>query len=156
MHPKVEEEGEATVGPPWQELHHQIERQAVEVGTQQLTGPGVPIAHQCEWRQEVLAELTISGPWTALGPPFERQRVDEDRLPPAELDVVAARVPQGHAGPQGPALDGQRGERGVPELGGTPLIGIGHERDDFRTKNLVGIRRGREVQFHFFVRDQLA
>ena len=142
------------VGTPGKELHDEIQRQAVEVDPEQLAGPRVPVLHQGQRRQEVLAELAVSVPGRPFGPPFEGERVDEHRLSVAELDVVGTGVPQGHAELKGPPLDRKRGERRVPELGGTPLVRVGHERDGLGSEHLVGIRRGGQVGAHFLVRDQ--
>ncbi len=121
---------------------------------QQLGQPDVDQGHQCQRCQEMLAELTIGDPRAILNETLEGERVDQDRLRTAELDVVCAGILQGQAAVQGMLLDLKREERRPLQLAETPFVRVRNEGDAFGLKHpvsKVGISR-RFVRFR--MRDQ--
>jgi hypothetical protein len=94
----------------------QVEGDAVDVQAGQAAQSYIDPAHEEERREEVLAELAIRDPRLPLLIPLEGQGVDEDGPSLDELDVERAGVLERHAPGEGPALDVQREQGGVPEL----------------------------------------
>jgi hypothetical protein len=72
--------------------------------------------HERQRRQEVLAELAIRLPRLVGLCALEGEGVDQDRLAVLELDVVGARVPEGHPARAGHGLGAQREECRVLQL----------------------------------------
>ena len=94
-------------------------------------------AHERERPEEVLAELPVGHPRSALGPPFERQRIDEDRRRADELEVVGAGVLQHHAVLDGEPLDRQRRQGRALQLTEGPLERVRDERNRLRREDAV-------------------
>jgi hypothetical protein len=69
-----------------------VQWHAIDVHTRELTERDVADTHERQDPEEVLAELTVRGPRLTFTQTFERQRVDQHRLAPEELDVVGGRV----------------------------------------------------------------
>ena len=157
MQVHVAAEAERQARPGGQQGGGEVERDPVEVAAQEAAQPHVAQGHQRERRQEVLAELAIRDPRRASGGTTERQRVDEDRAPGAELDVVGARVPEREAGRDGPSLDVEGQERRRLELPEGPLVGIRDERQRLGADDGHGPRRvGGDLERSGLVRDQQA
>ena len=133
----MQEEPRAEFGPARQEPRRQRERDAVEVRHEELVEAGIDAAHQGQRREEVLAELAVGDPGLPLGIRLERERVDEDGLRAAELDVEPAGVLQRHPPRHGPSLDLQRRQRRRLELAEAPLVGVADERDRLGRDHLV-------------------
>ena len=126
------------------QLRGHVERDAVELGPEHHPQAHVDVPHQRERGQEMAAELSVSGPRTALDQGFEGQRVDEHRSSVVELDVVRRRVAQRHAVLECHSLDLQRGLGGVAQLSRTPLERVGDERDGVGLDHQRGgVRLGR-------------
>ena len=53
----------------------------------------------------MLAKLPICNPWFAFSVGLERERIDEDRAPLIDLDVVGTRILERHAEVQRDPLD---------------------------------------------------
>jgi hypothetical protein len=73
--------------PPWQDRIGQIQRNPVQIESQQVIHPQVNLTHQCQGRQEMPAKLPVSHPWPAWNQFLERKAVDLLGNPIKELDV---------------------------------------------------------------------
>src|SRR4051794_12844268 len=80
------------------------------------------------------AELAVRRPGSAIIS-FEGQRVNKDRLRPAELDVEGRGILQTHSVFQCAPLDLQREKPGVPKLAERPLVGVGDMWNLLRNEN---------------------
>src|SRR5688572_16924081 len=80
-----------------QEAAAKIEGDAIQVVTKEAAATNIPLAHQRQRDEELLAELLVRSPGTTLLPRLERERVDQDRASPMELDVVGTTVSKGEA-----------------------------------------------------------
>ena len=65
----------------------EVERDAVDVHSHQLTETNIGVAHQRQRREEVLAELAVSDPRFAFAITLERERVNQDQPATAELEL---------------------------------------------------------------------
>ena len=92
--------------------------------------------------EEEHAELAVAGPGLALAELLEGADVDEQRLRPAELDVVGRRVLEDQALLDRPPEQLELQQRGVPQHREGPLVRIRDERDDVVLKH----RRDAPVQ----------
>ena len=140
--------------PAGQQTRGQIERDAVDEVAQHQAAARIAMGDQGQRRQEVLAELTVGGPWLGWRRHLEGERIDEDRPAAVELDVVGARVLEPHPGVEGPRLDLEGEEGRLLQLGERPLVGIRDEVEEPRPDD--GHRPGarRVGERHLLVIDQ--
>ena len=122
-----------------QEGSRQVEGDAVEVHPEETPQPGVPMGHQRQGCEKVLAELAVGDPRRSLPVGFEGERVDQDRSTPMILNVVRARVLERHSEPHRGLLHPQRREGRVLELTERPLIGVGDEGDALGSQGEVSV-----------------
>ena len=142
----MEQEAQAAPAPAAEEGVAELERNAVDVGAEQVAQVDVDPAHEGQRHQEVLAELPVGHPGRALLPRLEGERVDEDRPAALELDVVGAGVAQGHAPAERALLQLEGEQRRVPELPERPLVWVGDEVDGLGPEHGRRVRAGGEVQ----------
>ena len=88
-----------------QHTRRKVERYAVDVSAQKGGKPDIDFGHQCQRRQEVLAELSISDPRPPFEIALERKRVNEQRTAAVELNVVRTGVLERHPVLEGEQLD---------------------------------------------------
>ncbi len=151
----VAAEAEREPGPRGEECRREIERDAVEVVAEQPAEPDVPVRHERQRGEEVLAELAVGDPRRPGRGPAQRQRVDEDRPAAIELDVVRARVAELEPGLDGSSLDLEREQGRGLQLAEGPLVGIRDERDRLGPDDGERDRRiGGEREIDRLVRDQ--
>jgi len=139
---------------PGQEGAGQPERNTIDVDPRELPELGAPIRDQRERSQEVLTKLAPCHPGRPLCVRLERKRIDEDRLPLVELDVVGTRVLERHAEIQSNPLDLEGRERRILEFAKAPLVGIRDERQRAGPKDPVGGAAARGRDRDFLVGDQ--
>src|SRR3954451_18469875 len=92
------------------------------------------------------AELVVRRPGSAIVP-FKRQRIDKDRLRPAELDVEGRGILQTHSVFQRALLDLQRQKRGIAKLAERPLVGIRDMWNLFGNQNASQVTARRRSLF---------
>ncbi len=107
----------------------EVKRDTVDIDPHQLSQPYIPVGHQCQRRQEMLAELAIGDPWLPFLIHLERERIDQNRFTIEELDIIGAGILERHAGLDGPPLDREGCQGCIFQLAERPFIGIGYEWD---------------------------
>jgi hypothetical protein len=112
----VEQEWRAKACPTRQQPDRKIQRDSVDVVSKELAHPDVHVGHQRERCEEVLAELAVGDPRSSFRQRLERQGVDQRGMAVTELDVVRARVTQGHPVIHRDRLHAERREPGVTQL----------------------------------------
>ena len=100
------------------ERRGEVERNSIDVQPGQLAQPRVTKRHQCEGRDEVLAELPVGDPRLPWRQALEGQRIDEDRARALKLDIVGAGIFQRHTMLHREQLNLKGQQRRVPELPG--------------------------------------
>ena len=153
---QVNSQAESQPRSPGQEPAGQVDGNALDRPPPELPQPEVEQAHECQGREEMLAELPVARPT----PDRDRSRTTRCRSKPAglvELDVERAAILERHPAKQRAALHFEGRERGVAVGAKAPLAGIRDELDPLGPQNLVrqlGIIRGFDREL--FMADQQA
>ena len=137
-----------------QELAGKVERDAVDVGSQQEPEPAVATRHEGERREEMLAELAVGLPRLVGSGPLERERVDHDRPSAQKLDVVGARIAERHPVLAGERLRRQGQQRGILQLRERPFERVGDEADLLGPDHGHGPGLEGQIEGRRLVRDQ--
>ena len=139
---------------PWQQSRRQIERDSIDVCPAKLAETIISQTLEGERCQKVFAKLPVAGPWRTVALDLERQRIDEDRPPRAELKIVNAAVLEGHPAQDCPTLEFEGEQCGILELAEAPFVRVRNEFDPFGSNHLVGKRRVQRFGFDLCVLDQ--
>src|ERR1700722_20343325 len=154
MEMNVHQQPRIESGAKRQQAACQINRNSIDKIPHQMSQPDVDLAHQRQWRQEMLAKLPIRRPRRAFAIEFKRKGVDQNGTQAHELDVEAAAILQGHPARKSPALNIQGSQCRRLELTEAPFIGIGDKLNSIRLDDLVGMSRIRRRDLDLAVRNQ--
>jgi len=154
MDVNVRKEGQIPAGSPWKQGTCQVQRNTVNINPQQLPKPDIPLCHQCQRSQKVLAELAIRHPWLTFPVLFKGQGVNQNRTPLVKLDIVGAGVLERHPQRQCFLLNSQRGKRSIFQLAEAPFIGVGYKSNPDWFDNQGGKVGNCRFRLHFLVGDE--